>query len=185
MTMGLKNEDLAEEFYSRIPDLEKGDIALKRLTDADLDGLTRLVSQKEIYRYEPTFLFELQYSPGEVIRRLYTECISSSLILGIYAGGEFSGLFEFYGFLDEIHKVSVGYRLLKEFWGRGIATEALKLAVDYLYSGTGIEIITASTRPENHASEKVLTKCGFTLAVRNSKEDWGFTDELDTNKWIR
>ncbi len=125
-----------------------------------------LFQPKKNYRYEPAFLFERKYSDvNTVIERLYDECIADSLLLGIYFGGEFCGIFELYSFNDSIHKISVGYRLREKFWGQGIASEALKLMIDYLYTNTDIEIITASTLPDNQASEKVLRKNGFELVI--------------------
>ena len=44
-----------------------------------------------------------------------------------YCDGDFCGLAEFYGYRDQLHKVSVGYRLLERHWGKGIATETLRL----------------------------------------------------------
>lgn len=81
--------------------------------------------------------------------------------------------------------ISVGYRLMEEYWGQGIATEAMGLMTDYLFNNTGIEIITASVLPENRASAKVLEKNGFRLIERNVSEDWGFDDPLPTDKWIK
>jgi RimJ/RimL family protein N-acetyltransferase len=131
-----------------------------------LEGYVSLFHPKKNYRYEPAFLFERKYSDvNTVIERLYDECIADSLLLGIYFGGEFCGIFELYSFNDSIHKISVGYRLREKFWGQGIASEALKLMIDYLYTNTDIEIITASTLPDNQASEKVLRKNGFELVI--------------------
>ena len=90
-----------------------------------------------------------------------------------------------YGYRDEMHKISVGYRIMERYWGRGIATEALGLMVRYLYNETDIEIITASTMPENQASANVLRKNDFTLVVSGADEDWGFDHPIPTDKWIR
>lgn len=174
------------KLFSEIPILSGKRIELKRLTADDSDALSELVNNKKVYRYLPTFLFEKQYPDvNEVIKRLYDECLKESMILGIFENGAFCGLTEFYGYRDEIHKVSVGYRLLESCWGKGIATEALGLMVDYLYQETDIEIITASTMVENRASANVLLKNGFTLVVHAVGEDWGYPAPTITDKWIR
>ena len=90
-----------------------------------------------------------------------------------------------YGFRYEIHKISVGYRLLERYWGQGIASEALKMMINYLYNETDIEIITASTMIENRASAKVLEKNGFDLVVHAVPEDWGYEEPVTADKWIR
>lgn len=175
-----------KDLFSRIDNIQGQTLVLKRITFDDAEGLRDLVSSEEVYRYVPTFLFEKKYSDvNTVIERLYDECIKDSLILGIYSEREFCGIFELYSFKDPIHKISVGYRLREKCQGRGIATEALKIMVDYLYTKTDIEIITASTLPDNLASANVLIKNGFNLVAHNSPEDWGYANPLPTDKWIR
>ena len=139
-----------------------------------------------MYRYLPAFLFEKKYPDVRtVIDRLYDECWKESIILGIFLGGEFCDLTELYGFRDPIHKISVGYRLLDRYWGRGIASEALGMMIDYLYQETDIEIITASTMVENQGSARVLHKNGFELVVHAVGEDWGYDAPTIADKWIR
>ena len=111
--------------------------------------------------------------------------MKESIILGIFLGDRFCGLGEFYGYRDPIHKISVGYRLLEECWGMGIATEALGAMLKYLDDETDIEIVTASTMIENRASANVLRKNGFTLVASAVGEDWGYDQPTIADKWIR
>ena len=180
-----------KKMFPEIPVLNNGQIELRALTQADAEALEEMVNSRRVYRYLPTFLFEKKYPDvREVIRRLYTECLEESLILGVFSGDgssfeTFCGLAEMYGFRDPIHKISVGYRLLGRYWGKGIATEALGLMIDYLFNETDIELITASTLPGNTASANVLKKNGFVLAASGTDEAWGYEDPLPTNVWFR
>ncbi|MBO4359551.1 MAG: GNAT family N-acetyltransferase [Eubacteriaceae bacterium] len=177
---------MKKKLFSEIPYIQGGTLTLKALAREDAEGLRELVDNPEVYRYLPTFLFEKRYDDVlTVIDRLYDECIKESIILGIFSDGEFCGLAEFYGFRDDVHKISVGYRLLERCWGKGIATGSLGLMVDYLYGDTDIEIITASTMVENRASARVLEKNGFDLVTRSSPEDWGYEEPTLADKWIR
>ena len=172
--------------FSEIPYLKGSRVELRQLTLSDAPALAELTEDPEVYRYLPTFLFEKKYpEPRTVIERLYTEAWEDSIILGVFTDGAFCGLAEMYGFRDEIHKISVGYRLLKRCWGRGIATEALGLMIGYLYGETDVEIITASTMVENEASANVLKKNGFTLVSHAVGEDWGYDSATIADKWIR
>lgn len=54
-----------------------------------------------------------------------------------------------------------GYWLDPSVWGRGLASQALKLASDYLFRDGGAERIQAMVEPENVPSMRVLEKCGF------------------------
>ena len=177
---------MKKKLFSEIPYIRGERLVIKRVMPCDAPALRELTDDPAVYRYLPTFLFEKKYEDAsEVIDRLYDECFKESIILGIYMDGELCGLAEMYGFRDEIHKISVGYRLIKRFWGRGIASEALGLMVDYLYGETDIEIITASTMTENKASANVLMKNGFSLVVHAAYEDWGCDEPTVTDKWIR
>lgn len=174
------------KLFSEIPYIKKGRIELRALGPGDESSLSELVRSDRVYRYLPTFLFERQFGDIRyVIRHLYNPGMMVSIILGIFVNGEFCGLAEMYGYRDPIHKISVGYRLLERYWGKGIATETLGLMIDYLYGQTDIEIITASTMIENLASANVLKKNGFSLVVHSALEDWGYAEPTLTDKWIR
>ena len=178
------------KLFDEIPELEDKDILLRRLEDADANALREMTHSDGVYRYLPTFLFEQQYDdPHEVIRRLYTDCFQAkeSLILGIFLkeGMCFCGLAEFYGFKDSLHKTCIGYRLAEAYWGRGIATKVVGLMVDYLFTRTDTEIITASTMIENHASARVLQKNGFLMTASAVPEDWGYEQPTIADKWFR
>lgn len=177
---------MKKKLFSEIPDLRSGRFALKGLTGADRSGLQELVDNENVYRYLPTFLFEKKYRDiGYVIDHLYDECWKESIILGVFMDDDFCGLAEMYGYRDSVHKISVGYRLLERCWGKGIASAALGMMIDYLYDETDIEIITASTMIENQASANVLRKNGFDMVVHAVDEDWGYDHPTVTDKWIR
>ena len=183
-------EQPCKKLFSEIPRLEGERIVLDRIVDADADALDDLASTEEVYRFEPTFLFERQFaSAQETISQIYGTLFTGkdSLILAIRPKetGELEGLAEFYGLRDSLHKVSMGYRLRKRSWGKGLATEAAGLMVDYLYGQTDIQIITASTMMENVGSARVLEKNGFVRTVRGATEDWGHPQPTLVDKWFR
>ena len=178
------------KLFDEIPRLEGGGLCLRRLGDADAADLGALARSERVYRYLPTFLLERQYAdPRAAIRQLYGPCFAAkeSLILGVFLRetGEFCGLAEFYGFKDALHKTCVGYRFLERCWGRGLATRTVALMVDYLYTRTDTEIITASTMVENRASARVLEKNGFLLTAAAVPEDWGYAQPTIADKWFR
>ena len=64
-------------------------------------------------------------------------------------------------YLDDLDLVDVGYRLRREFWGRGLATEAARASVAFGFDTIGLERIEGHALPENTASHRVLEKCGL------------------------
>ena len=55
----------------------------------------------------------------------------------------------------------IGYELHPDFWGQGIATEALAAVVDYAHGEKSLNRLEAWTSVDNIASQKVLTNNGF------------------------
>ncbi|HHW31970.1 MAG TPA: GNAT family N-acetyltransferase [Clostridiaceae bacterium] len=66
---------------------------------------------------------------------------------------------------DNIHKYTaeMGYYIAEPWWGRGIATAAVKEACDYIFGNTDIIRIFATPFANNIASCRVLEKAGFVL----------------------
>ncbi|MFT4288645.1 GNAT family N-acetyltransferase [Nocardioides sp.] len=69
---------------------------------------------------------------------------------------------------DGVAETEVGYGLVREAWGWGFATEALRALVG-LTDAAGVRV-RASVLPDNARSVKVLAKCGFTR-LRGTTED--------------
>ena len=57
----------------------------------------------------------------------------------------------------------LGYVFAREYWGKGIATEATKLICDIAFRELSLNRLTAQVYEGNIASRRVLEKCGFTL----------------------
>ena len=57
--------------------------------------------------------------------------------------------------------LSLGYALARESWGRGLATEAARAALGYAFGPLHARLVTVYHFPFNHASRRVIEKCGF------------------------
>ena len=55
----------------------------------------------------------------------------------------------------------IGYWVASPYTGGGIASAAVALAVDHAFERAGLHRLEATVRPENDASQVVLTRCGF------------------------
>ena len=178
-----------KKLFSEVPCIEGERVVLNRVVDTDAQALRDLAENPLVQGHVPAHLFEKQFNDaGEAISHMYGDLFNDkeSLFLAIRLkdAGEMAGLAEFYGLRDRLHKASVGYRLREHFWGQGLATEAVRLMVGYLYSETDIEIITASTMVEDLASARVLEKADFIRTARGVEEDWGFPEPTLVDKWF-
>jgi [ribosomal protein S5]-alanine N-acetyltransferase len=69
------------------------------------------------------------------------------------------------GFLNRApkhHRAEVGFELSKDYWGRGIAGEALDAVIQYGFLHLDLERIEALIEPENFPSQKLVERKGFT-----------------------
>ena len=64
-------------------------------------------------------------------------------------------------YLPEMSEVDLGYRLRRDCWGRGLATEAAQACVEYGFATLQLPRIIGLVEAENAASIRVLEKTGF------------------------
>lgn len=70
----------------------------------------------------------------------------------------------------------IGYILHPDYWGRGLATEALTAVIAHIFAHHPVEALTADIDPRNAASIKLLERLGFTFA-RRAERTWKLGDE--------
>ncbi|HTA51177.1 MAG TPA: GNAT family N-acetyltransferase [Candidatus Acidoferrum sp.] len=58
--------------------------------------------------------------------------------------------------------VEIGWRLAREHWGRGLATEAARAVVGYGFDSLGLDSLVSFTVPANVRSRRVMEKIGMT-----------------------
>ena len=180
-----------EKLFDSMPNLISPNVSLRELTIKDLESIKAMLRCTGIYRCVPTFVPELQckgdieYFINVMCRELFDKKIE--MVLGIYSknhNNQLCGLFELYHYLPIDMKVSIGYRLAKEFWNKGIVTEATSLIINYLFEQTDITTISASNMVDNPSSGRVLEKNRFSKIGDSVLEDWGFSQKVYVDKWI-
>jgi RimJ/RimL family protein N-acetyltransferase len=67
----------------------------------------------------------------------------------------------------------IGYRMMPEYWGKGLGTEAVRATLKYAREVLGLQEIVGEVVDQNVASNKLLLKVGFRLV--DSYEKDGFT----------
>lgn len=66
--------------------------------------------------------------------------------------------------------IEVGYSMLPQFWGKGIATEAVARLIKWAFQHPEVERVVAETRPANQASRRVLEKLNFSRTNEPANE---------------
>jgi RimJ/RimL family protein N-acetyltransferase len=84
------------------------------------------------------------------------------------------------GFCGLVHPggqeaAEIKYALHRDWWGKGLATEAAKALLTYGASHFGLSYVIATTAPENEASHRVLLKAGMERGELERNDDGSFT----------
>ncbi|HEY0320755.1 MAG TPA: GNAT family N-acetyltransferase [Pyrinomonadaceae bacterium] len=140
--------------------IETERLVLRQFTPDDLDELVQLRADPLVMRYIG------DQSREKVEQRLrYYISHYESHGLGMWAVIDKStgamvgwcGLI----FLDETPEVEVGYGVARDYWGRGLMTEAARASLRYGFERAGLERIVAVAMPENVASRRIMEKLGM------------------------
>jgi RimJ/RimL family protein N-acetyltransferase len=178
------------KLFKEYPVLEDERIIMHRMTMADAKALEQMCANPNVYRYEPTFLYEQKYeNKADVIANMDRECFETkeSLLLGIYAKENpdvLMGIGEVYAYEPERKKVSIGCRLDEPYWHKGYGPGSEILLIRYLLDECGIRIITGHIMKENIASRKAAEKTGMILKYPDCLEDWGFEEPVLIDKYV-
>ena len=142
------------------PRLETQRLLLRKFTESDLGELYRIYSDVEANRFLPWFpaksmedarmFFESRYAAEYAKPQAYAYAIclkENDLPIGYLHVG-----------MDESN--DFGYGLRKEFWGRGIATEAGRAVIEQL-KRDGLPYITATHDRNNPRSGGVMRNLGM------------------------
>lgn len=148
-----------------LPDgrLTDGVVTLRRLAPADADALHRLHSRPEVVANrvppEPPTRAWADRRCGLAEADWLAGRAADLAVLDAATGGFAGGCALFF---DEpaTGQAMIGYSLLPEARGRGLATRAVRLLAGWAF-GIGLARLWAGTHPDNAASRRVLAKAGF------------------------
>jgi ribosomal-protein-alanine N-acetyltransferase len=153
--------------------LETGRLLLRPFDLQDSDSLHGILRQEEVTRYLPEDVMSLEEvkrivewltecyqknTPGHIVKlTLAVVWKEDQRIIG-WCG---LGPLEF-----NPRDIEIYYGLSKEYWGKGIATEAAKAMLRYAFDNIKLDKIVAVTHPDNIASVKIIEKMGMSYEKR-------------------
>jgi RimJ/RimL family protein N-acetyltransferase len=139
--------------------LRDGDLELRPWKEDDVPAIVAACNDADIQHWIP------------VIPRPYTEDDARAFIRGEVAG---TGIHQFAVTLadsvvgsigmkvNDFRTGHIGYWCAPEGRGRGVTTRALRLLCEHSFGELALERLELITDPDNHASQRVAEKVGFT-----------------------
>lgn len=151
-------------------------LTLRRFTPDDIDVLVALDNDADVMRFVNN---GAGVERSEVMETLdeWIAAYDDRPGFGFWAAddkqtGDFIGWFHFRSRADgRATEAELGYRLRREHWGRGLATEGSRALIDKGFEDLDIERVLAETMSVHAASRRVMEKAGLRL-VRHFCADW-------------
>jgi [ribosomal protein S5]-alanine N-acetyltransferase len=156
-------------------------LILRQFHIFDGEAMDRVFGDPEVMRYGPGVQTQpwvrnwlrdcmddyqtLGFGPWAVVKRL------DSMVIG------YAGLFHFPE-IDGQSEIEVGYRLVRNHWGQGFATEAVAAIQAYAFQVLCLPRLIALIDPQNTASIRVAKKVGMHYEKEVMLEGYTYPDHL-------
>lgn len=157
--------------------LQTDRLVLRRFTTDDLDDLESLDADPDVMRYitggRPTPIEELR----DEVLPFWLDLYDRGDAWGFWAAegradGAFLGWFHLRpGRNDPPDQPELGYRLRRQAWGAGLATEGSRALIDKAFGQLGASRVHATTMAVNVGSRRVMEKAGMSF-VRLFHGEW-------------
>ena len=88
--------------------------------------------------------------------------------------------------VDSKMEIEIGYRLQRDFWNRGLASEAARTVRDHGFRDLKLERVVSLIHPENHASRRVAEKNGMILERETTFKAFPtFVFAITRQRWLQ
>lgn len=148
------------------PELRTARFRLRRIVPADIDVVFRGLSDPVVIAHYGVSYETLEATQRQMDWFEEIHAAGTGVWWGISDPAPGAPLIGACG-LNDIHvehrRGEIGYWLLPECWGRGIATECVGAMLEHAWGPMGLHRVAAEVDVENHASRRLLDRLGFRL----------------------
>ncbi|WP_395055997.1 GNAT family N-acetyltransferase [Flavobacterium sp.] len=172
--------------FSFLPfkDLESERLLLRQITSNDVKEIFELRSNPETMKYIPRPLVTTIDEAMGHIKMIQDKIETNEGInwaITLKNSPKMIGIIGHYRVRWEHFRSEIGYMLLPEYHGKGIASEAIQLMIHYGFNDMKMHSLEAIIDPKNIASAKVLEKTNFVKEahlIQNEFYDGKFLDTV-------
>lgn len=134
---------------------------LRPIRNGDEKSLIENINDKSIYRYTCSIPHPYTKKHAREFINLVKQKRKDEIHLSIDLDGKIVGGI---GLIKiKKHRAEIGYWLGKNYWNKGIISEAIRLVSDFGFNKLKLKRIQALVFPQNKASSRVLEKNGYKL----------------------
>ena len=148
------------------PILESKRLYLRQWQDSDFAPFARLNADPEVMRYFPSTLSTTM--SDKIAKKCQTLIDDNGWGLWAVSLKEDEHFIGFVGLnptspeLSFAPAVEIAWRLHKDYWGKGYATEAARAALDFAFTELALEDVVSFTAVINQRSQLIMQRIGMT-----------------------
>ncbi|WP_246188137.1 GNAT family N-acetyltransferase [Paenibacillus tengchongensis] len=154
-----------EAVFGQFPVLESDGLLLAKIEPHHLDGVFEIYNNGKVFEWCGILPKHNKETVKHMIGHFERDYNKRSRVKwGIFAKaepGRLLGIIEAMDFEAKVNKVTIGYYLAEACWGKGTATAAVQLLLEFLFREINVNRVQAEVMPPNRASKQVLLKNGF------------------------
>lgn len=153
-----------DAMFTSLPILKSDNITLGKMNECHLDDVFNLYDNDRVFEFCGIIPKHNKETVRKMISHFERDFHKKSRVKwGIFnnENKRLMGIIEAQDFNQKVNMVTIGYFLAEPFWGRGIATESVKVLLEFLFQEVNINRVQAEVMPLNVNSKKVLLKNGF------------------------
>lgn len=146
------------------PVLDTARLRLRPMTLDDRADLFAIFSDPQAVRYWSSEPWQRQeQAEAAIIRALegYRSATEVRLGVELRADRKLVGVVNLHQFFPQNRRCELGYAFNRQYWGMGLATEALTAALAHGFDALDLNRVEADIDPRNEASARLLERLGF------------------------
>ena len=161
---------------------------LTKITAADSDKYFRLSNNEKVMKFVTGHALNRQESDemlGRILKENDTDTYFGRYLIEEKKNGALVGVAKLEAYVEE---VEIGYRIMEEFWGKGVATEIARALLVFAIRKFQPPAVVAFVNVENAASIRVLEKAGMSNLERIEDLDevkYKFSFSPQTNPFMK
>ncbi|AMX01039.1 GNAT family N-acetyltransferase [Rummeliibacillus stabekisii] len=146
------------------PLIETDGLILREVKQDDANDLLKYLSDKEVMKYvglEPFNSIDDALDEISWYKSIFEKGTGMRWGISLKGQDKIIGSCGFLNRATQHYRAEIGYELSKEYWGKGIASEAIEAVISYGFKELNLHRIEALIEPLNLPSQKVLERKGF------------------------
>ncbi|UOQ48785.1 GNAT family N-acetyltransferase [Gracilibacillus caseinilyticus] len=168
---------------NRFPVIETDRLNLRQVTKDDAESILAYLSDQDVmkhYGLEPFDSIDDALDEIAWYQAIFEKKTGIRWGITLKEQGRIIGSCGFLNIVSEHRRSEIGFELSKEYWGNGMASEALESVITYGFEQLNLQRVQALIEPPNISSQRLVERKGFIREglLRNYEFTCGKFDDL-------